>query len=47
MGIERLEKAVTDLEQRMELLEEVLALVVYRNEARSWDGPDLEHKEGE
>ncbi len=32
MGMDRLEKAVTDLEQRMELLEEVLALVVYREE---------------
>ncbi|MFC0683415.1 hypothetical protein [Novosphingobium clariflavum] len=32
MGMDRLEKAVTDLEQRIELLEEVLALVVYREE---------------
>lgn len=47
MEMDRLEKAVTDLEQRIELLEEVLALVVYRNEERSWDGPDLEHKEGD
>jgi hypothetical protein len=28
-------------------LEECLALVIYRNDERSWDGPDLEHKAGE
>lgn len=47
MGMDRLEKAIDDLEQRMTLLEEIIALVVYRNDERSWAGPDLEHKEGE
>ncbi|WIA55172.1 hypothetical protein N6H05_19380 [Sphingobium sp. WTD-1] len=32
MGMDRLENAVTDLEQRMALLEECIALVVYREE---------------
>jgi hypothetical protein len=47
MGMDRLEKAIEDLEQRIELLEEIITLVVYRNDERCWNGPDLEHKEGD